>query len=177
MDELRAALGRPGELEPTAPKPAPSVARPAPRSGGWKIPAVVATAALVAFAALRASHRHGSPPAPSLAQPASKTVAFRFESDPVGAHVFDAKGNDLGQTPLEVSLPRGSAVHDYVLRLAGHREISLAAVPDANRILHVLLDGLVATSAPGGADKHPVHHHLKKSGLSLDDVDLARPSF
>jgi serine/threonine protein kinase len=180
MDELRAALLSPGELEPTAPKPAASVATPAPRARGWKTPAMVAslaTAALVAYAVLPASRRHASPPAASLAQPVPKTVAFRFESDPVGAHVFDAKGNDLGQTPLEVPLARGNAVHDYVLRLPGHREISLAAVPDANRTLHVSLDRLLAPSTPGGAAKPPVRHHVKKSGLSLDDVDLARPSF
>ena len=180
MDELRAALVSPGELEAPAPTPAASVASPAPRARGWKIPALVAslaTAALVAYAALPASHRQASTPAASLAQPGPKTVTFRFESDPVGAHVFDAKGNDLGQTPLEVPLPRGSAVHDYVLRIAGHREISLAAVPDANRTLHVLLDRLVATSAAAGAAQHPVRHHAKKSGLSLDDYDLARPSF
>jgi serine/threonine-protein kinase len=180
MDELRAALVRPGELEATATLPAASLAGPAPRSRGWKMRAVVvsiATAALIVYAVLPASHPHASPPAPSLAQPAPKMVAFRFESDPVGAHVFDAKGNDLGQTPLEVSLQRDSAVHDYVLRLAGHREISLAAVPDANRTLHVLLARLAATSAPADAAKHPVRHHVKKSGLSLDEYDLAKPSF
>jgi serine/threonine protein kinase len=181
MDELRAALRSPGALEPTAPpKRAVSVASPAPRSRGWKIPAVVAslaTAVSVAYAALPASRRQAWPSAPSLAQPAPKTVTFRFESDPAGADVFDAQGNELGQTPLEVPLPQGNAVHDYVLRLAGHRAISLAAVPDANRTLHVPLDRLLVSSAPDGAAKHPVRHHLKKSGLSLDDVDLARPSF
>ena len=180
MDELRVALASADELETIAPKPAASVVRAAPRARGWKIPALVAalgTAALVAHAALPPSHRHGSPPAASLPPAAPKTVTFRFESDPVGAHVFDAKGNDLGQTPLEVALARGSAVRDYVLRIAGHREISLAAVPDANRTLHVLLERLVATSGPAGAAQHPVRHHVKKSGLSLDDYDLARPSF
>jgi serine/threonine protein kinase len=180
MDELRAALVYPGEAEPTAPKPAASVAAAAPRSRGWKIPAMVvslATAATVAYAAIPASRRQVSPPARSLVQPGPKTVDFRFESDPVGAHVFDAKGNDLGETPLEVSLPRGTAMHDYVLRLAGHGDVSLAAVPDANRTLHVLLDRLLAPSPPGGAVRHPVRHHVKKSGPSLDDVDLARPSF
>src|SRR6202042_319066 len=96
----------------------------------------LATAATVAYAALPTSRRRASPAPASLAPPAPRTVTFRFESDPMGADVFDAKGNDLGQTPVEVPLPRGSAVHDYVLRLAGHREISLAAVPDANRTLH-----------------------------------------
>ncbi len=179
MDELRAALVSPDQLDPTAPKPAASVASPARSSRRWKTPSVIvslATAAAVSYAALSASRRHASPPAASLAQPALKTVIFRFESDPVGADVFDAGGNDLGQTPLEVPLPRGNAVHDYVLRRAGHREISLAAVPDANRTLHVSLDRLV-TSAPGGAGKHPDRHHVKKSALSLDDVDLAKPSF
>jgi serine/threonine protein kinase len=180
MEELRAALVSPGELEPTTPKPVAAVASAAPRLRGWKIPAVIvslATAATVAYAALPTSRRHASRAAASLAQLAPRTVTFRFESDPMGADVFDAKGNDLGQTPLEVSLPRENAVHDYVLRLGGHREISLAALPDANRTLHVLLARRVAAPTPGGAAKPPVHHHLKKSGLSLDDVDLARPSF
>jgi serine/threonine protein kinase len=180
MDELRAALVSLGELEPTALKPAASVARPAPRSRRWRIPVVVAslvTAASIAYRALPASRRHASPTAPLLAQPVPKMVTFRFESDPAGAKVFDGKGNDLGQTPLEVPLPRGNAVHDYVLRLAGHREISLAAAPDANRTLHVSLDRLLAPSVPGGASEHIVRRHVKKSGLSLDDVDLARPSF
>jgi eukaryotic-like serine/threonine-protein kinase len=180
MDELRAALVSPVELEPIAPKQAASVASRGPRPRGWKVPVVVAslaTAASIAYLALPASRRHASPPAPSVAQPAPRTVTLRFESDPVGAHVFDAKGNELGQTPLEVPLPRGSAGHDYVLRLAGHREISLDAVPDANRTLHVSLDRLGGPSAAGGATTRLVRHHVKKSGPSLDDVDLAKPSF
>ncbi|HSY40073.1 MAG TPA: hypothetical protein VLA79_11115, partial [Polyangia bacterium] len=180
MDELRAALVSPGELEPTAPQPATALASAAPRGRGWKIPAMIvslATAASVASAALPTFHRHASSAPASLTQPAPRAVTFRFESDPMGADVFDAKGNDLGKTPLEVPLSRESAVHDYVLRLAGHREISLAAVPDANRTLRVLLARRVAPPAPAGATKASVHHHVKKRGLSLDDVDLARPSF
>ena len=180
MDELRAALVSPGELEPTAPNPAVSAVRAAAPWRGWKIPTVVAALAAVAsvaFATLPASRRHASSPVASVAQPWPKTVAFRFESDPAGAHVFDAQGNDLGRTPLEVPLPHGKAVRDYVLRLAGHRTTSLRAVPDANRTLHVLLDRLGAPSTPGGAAQHPVRRHLKKGGLSLEADDLAKPSF
>jgi hypothetical protein len=95
----------------------------------------------------------------------------------MGAHLFDAKGTDLGQTPLEVQLPRGSAAEHYTLRLAHRREISLTAVPDANRTLHVSLDRLVAAASPGDTAKHPVRHRVKKEELSLHDDDLARPSF
>jgi hypothetical protein len=180
MDELRAALASPGDLKRSEPNPTEAAARVVPLPRGGKTPAMVAVlamAATVACAALMASHRRAAPPAASLSQAAPRTVSFRFESDPVGAHLFDAKGNDLGQTPLEVQLSRGSTAQHYILRLAHRREIALTAVPDANRTLHVSLDRLMASSSPGDTATHPVRRRVKMERLSLHDDDLAKPSF
>ncbi|HVV53407.1 MAG TPA: serine/threonine-protein kinase [Polyangia bacterium] len=181
MEELRAALTSPADLEPPAPRPLEPDVRAAPRRPGWKAPALIAAlaaAAVVAYAARPASRRQVARRSPALlAQPAPRTATLRFESDPPGADVVDDQGKDLGRTPLEVALPRGKTAKDYVLRLADHRQISLAVVPDADRTLHVLLDPLMTASTSGGATKRPIRHRAKKSGLSLDDEDLATPSF
>ncbi|HXT96760.1 MAG TPA: serine/threonine-protein kinase [Polyangia bacterium] len=168
----------------------------------WKVPATVgglAAAAIVAFlvvpkghketaAPVTAAMRAPAPAPPPLAPPAPKTVTLRFEADPVGAHLFakqDGKkdGKDLGEIPVELQLPKGNDSSDYLFKLAGYRDVSLTAKPNANRTLHVSLEKIAApTPPPQAADAskhHAAAHHAggKKTKSPVDEDGLATPSF
>ncbi len=124
-------------------------------------------------------------PPPPVAPPAAKTVMLRFEAEPSGAHLFakvDGKkdGKDLGEIPVELELPKGTQSSDYLFRLAGYREVSLTARPNADRTLHVSLEKIAAAPAPTAeaSKHHPAPHHgaaRKKS--PVDEDGLATPSF
>ncbi len=90
-----------------------------------------------------------TPPAPAPAlPPPKKTVTIRFESDPPGAHLIRKKDDhDLGEVPVEIQLPRGGSISQYLFRLDGYREVALAADPTADRTLHTAGQG---RRAPAG---------------------------
>jgi eukaryotic-like serine/threonine-protein kinase len=122
-----------------------------------------------------------APPVP-VAPPLKKTVTIRFEADPPGAHLIRKKDDhDLGQVPVEVQLPRGGSISQYLFRLDGYREIALAADPTADRTLHVSLDKVAAPAVPVAADaskKHAAHHAgAKRPKNPVDEDGLATPSF
>jgi len=125
-----------------------------------------------------------APPAPTLV-PQKKTVTIRFESDPPGAHLIRKKDDrDLGEVPVEIQLPRGGSISEYLFRLNGYREVALAADPTADRTLHVSLDKDAAPATPVATDasrKHAAHHagakHPKNPKNPVDEDGLATPSF
>ncbi len=121
-------------------------------------------------------------PPPPVAPPAPRTVTLRFEAEPTGAHLFDKKaGKDLGEIPVELQVPKGTASADYVFRLAGYKDVSLAAKPNADRTLHVSLEKVAAPpAAQAAADKHHAaapHHGGGKKKTPVDEDGLATPSF
>jgi serine/threonine-protein kinase len=124
-----------------------------------------------------------TPPVPSpMAPPPKKTVTIRFESDPPGAHLIRKKDDlDLGEVPVEIQLPRGGGISQYLFRLDGYREVALAADPTADRTLHVSLDKVATPAAPVAADaskKHAAHHPgAKRPKNPVDEDGLATPSF
>lgn len=173
----------------------------APPQRSWKVPAVVgglAAAGIVAFLVIPKGHQEtpapvtAAMPAPAptpiapapIAPPAPKTVTLRFEADPAGAHLIAKKdGKDLGEIPLELQLPKGNDSSDYLFKLAGYRDVSLTAKPNANRTLHVSLEKVAAPTPPAQAadtGKHhaPAHHAGgKKAKSPVDEDGLATPSF
>jgi serine/threonine protein kinase len=172
----------------------------APPRRSWKVPAIVGGVAVAAIVAFVATSKGGSekpaaapqaaampapaPPAPvapppPVAPPAAKTVTLRFEAEPAGVHLFAKKdGKDLGEIPLELQVPKGTASSDYVFRLAGYKDVSLAAKPNADRTMHVALQKIPAPAAVPGADKHrPAAHHAGKKKTPIDEDGLATPSF
>jgi len=169
-------------------------ARPARR---WTISAVtgsVALVALVGFLLTRASRSSAlqnvatpasSPAAlatkrPSVASLAPKLVTLRFEAEPAGAHLFDEKGTDLGETPVEVQLSRGNAAKDYAVRLVGYHDLSLSTTANRDRTLSVSLQRLGPPSAASsGASERPesARRRMKRSQAPIDEDGLATPSF
>jgi serine/threonine-protein kinase len=172
----------------------------APPRRSLKVPAIVggvAAVGLIAFlvmpksgtgqkaadaphAALPAPAPTAPPPVAPLAPPAPKTVTLRFEAEPAGAHLFAKKdGKDLGEIPVELQLPKGTSASDYVFRLAGYRDVSLAAKPNADRTMHVSLEKVPAPAAAPAADKHrpAAQHHGGKKKTPIDEDGLATPSF
>jgi serine/threonine protein kinase len=118
------------------------------------------------------------PPVP----PQKKTVTIRFESDPPGAHLIRKKDDhDLGEVPVEIQLPRGGSISQYLFRLDGYRDVALAADPTADRTLHVSLDKVAAPATPVAADpskKHVARHPgAKRPKNPVDEDGLATPSF
>jgi serine/threonine-protein kinase len=169
----------------------------APPRRNLKIPAIVgglAAAGLIAFVVMPKGKQAPAPqaampapaptvpvaPPPPVAPPASKTVTLRFEAEPAGAHLFDKKaGKDLGEIPVEIQVPKGNASADYVFRLAGYKDVSLAAKPNADRTMHVSLEKVPAP-APAAAEKHHAaapHHGGGKKKTPVDEDGLATPSF
>jgi serine/threonine-protein kinase len=119
---------------------------------------------------------------PPVAPPAAKTVTLRFEAEPAGVHLFAKKdGKDLGEAPVEIQVAKGNQASDYTFRLAGYKEISLAAKPNADRTLHVSLEKLPAAAPAADASKRhaPAHHATggKKTKSPVDEDGLATPSF
>ena len=88
-----------------------------------------------------------------------KTVTIRFESEPLGAHLFTKKDNkDLGEVPVEVQLPKDSGKGDalaYVFRLAGYHEVTLVADAHTDRTFHVSLEKLPAPAPAGHRQEAP----------------------
>jgi eukaryotic-like serine/threonine-protein kinase len=171
----------------------------APPHRNWKVPGIiggVAAAAILAFVAMPKGKQDAAPhaalpapaptipvaPPPPVAPPAPRTVTLRFEAEPTGAHLFDKKaGKDLGEIPVELQVPKGTASADYVFRLAGYKDVSLAAKPNADRTLHVSLEKVAAPpAAQAAADKHHAaapHHGGGKKKTPVDEDGLATPSF
>ncbi len=124
-----------------------------------------------------------APPPPPVAPPVAKTVTLRFEAEPSGAHVFDKKeGKDLGESPVELQVPKGAEPSAYLFRLAGYREVALSAKPNADRTLHVSLEKLAAPAptASEASKHHASAHHGGSGGKHKSPVDedgLATPSF
>jgi eukaryotic-like serine/threonine-protein kinase len=165
----------------------------------WKVAAVVGSLAAVGGIALlllpkshdkATSQQALSAPAPTpavappppVAPPAAKTVMLRFEAEPSGAHLFAKKdGKDLGEIPVELELPKGSQSSDYLFRLAGYREVSLTAKPNADRTLHVSLEKVPAPPpTTADANKHhasPHHAGGRRTKSPVDEDGLATPSF
>jgi hypothetical protein len=116
-----------------------------------------------------------------VAPPAPKTVTLRFEAEPAGAHLFAKKdGKDLGEIPVELQLPKGATSSDYVYRLAGYKDHSLAAKPNADRTMHVSLEKIPAPQPAADATKHhpaAQHHAGGKKKTPIDEDGLATPSF
>ncbi|HEY6461592.1 MAG TPA: serine/threonine-protein kinase, partial [Polyangiaceae bacterium] len=172
-----------------------------PSRRNWRVPALVggvAAAAIVAFLVIPKGQKesavpHAAMPAPAptapvappppVAPPAPKSVTLRFEAEPSGAHLFDKKaGKDLGEIPVELQVPKGTGSADYVFRLAGYKDVSLAAKPNADRTLHVSLEKVAAppaAQATADASKHhsAPHHAGGKKKPPVDEDGLATPSF
>jgi serine/threonine-protein kinase len=175
----------------------------APSRRSWKIPAIVggvAAAGILAFVAMpksgtgRPARGPGAampapaptapvaPPPVAVAPLAPKTVTLRFEAEPSGAHLFAKQdGKDLGEIPLELQLAKGTTSSDYIFRLAGYKDVSLAAKPNANRTMHVSLEKIPAAAPQAAADanKHrpAAQHHAGKKRAPIDEDGLATPSF
>jgi serine/threonine-protein kinase len=169
----------------------------APTRRNWKVPAIIGGVAVAAIVAVVAMPKGGTGqksappqaalpapapttpvvPPPPVAPPAAKTVTLRFEAEPAGAHLFAKKdGKDLGEIPVELQVPKGTTSSDYVFRLAGYKDVSLAAKPNADRTLHVSLEKTAA--APPAADKRrPAPHRPGKKKTPIDEDGLATPSF
>jgi len=166
------------------------------RGRRWRMSAAtasVAMAALVGFLLTRASRssalQNAARPAASLAAPATKrpslaslapkVVTLRFEAEPAGAHLFDEKGTDLGETPVEVQVPSGNLAKDYAFRLVGYHDVSLSATADPDRTLIVSLERLGPPTASSGASERPVsaRRRMKRSEAPIDEDGLATPSF
>ncbi len=124
-----------------------------------------------------------APPPPSA--PVAKTVTLRFEADPSGAHVFAMKdgkkdGKDLGESPVELQVPKGGQPAAYLFRLAGYREVALSAKPNADRTLHVSLEKLPPPAPTASETKHRASAHhggSKHAKTPVDEDGLATPSF
>jgi eukaryotic-like serine/threonine-protein kinase len=166
----------------------------------WKVMAAVGVAAAIGGIALLVvpkSHDKAapapqaalpspspSPIAPPPAAPVAKTVTLRFEAEPSGAHVFATKdgkkdGKDLGESPVEVQVPKGGQSSDYLFRLAGYREVALSAKPNADRTLHVSLEKLPAPASSDTKHRAAAHHggSGKHAKSPVDEDGLATPSF
>ena len=181
-----------------------------PASGrNWKIMAAIGTVAAVAGVGLlflpKSHDKPASSPQAAINSPAAappvvappppvaplaKTVTLRFEAEPSGAHVFAMKdgkdgtkdGKDLGESPVELQLPKGAQPSDYLFRLAGYREVALSAKPNADRTLHVSLEKLPAptVTASDASKHHAAAHHggaAKHAKSPVDEDGLATPSF
>ena len=68
-----------------------------------------------------------------------ETVSVHVESVPSDAEVR-LDGQLRGTTPLELTLPRGSAVQSLVVARAGYRELSETLVPDTDQRLRLVLE-------------------------------------
>jgi serine/threonine protein kinase len=168
-------------------------ARRARKWGMSSVTALVALAALVGLLLTRPSRSSALPklarPAPSLAVPATegpslasqapKVVTLRFEAEPAGTHLFDEKGTDLGETPVEVQVPSGNLAKEYTFRFLGYHDVSLSATADRDRTLSVSLERLGPPSASNGAGERPVsaRRRMKRSDAPIDEDGLATPSF
>ena len=93
--------------------------------------------------------------------------------------MFDEKGTDLGETPVEVQVLSGNLANDYSFRLVGYHDVSLSATADRDRTLSVSLERLGPPSASSGASERPVsaRRRMKRSEAPIDEDGLATPSF
>ena len=108
--------------------------------------------AIAAPPAVTATASASLPPAvtaPAIAEPAapSAEVTIHVETTPPGARASIA-GRDLGPTPLEARVARGSTPVDLVLRRSGFEPLSTAVTPDVDQRLVLTLRPLPASVRP-----------------------------
>jgi hypothetical protein len=93
---------------------------------------------------------------PSLPQPAAtlpSTVAIAVDSVPQGATVTSAAieaGRPLGETPLLLTLPRGSRAIELNLRKAGFTPLAFKVVPHQDKDVVARLESPAASAIAGG---------------------------
>jgi eukaryotic-like serine/threonine-protein kinase len=162
----------------------------------WTTAALASSVAVAAFIGFLLIHKTRSAASQNVARPVSaplvlatatapvvprapNAVTLRFEAEPAGAHLFDGKGADLGETPAAVQVPRGTTAQDYAVRLAGYHDVLLEAAADADRTFRVSLERLTSPSAPSSASKRPIsaYRRAKRSERPIDEDGLATPSF
>jgi serine/threonine-protein kinase len=91
--------------------------------------------------------------APASAAPSGdpSDVVIHVESDPSGADVY-LDGQVVATTPADVSLPRGSAPVDLILRRRGRLPAIEHVVPSAPRTIHAVLSPLRPPTFPREGD-------------------------
>jgi eukaryotic-like serine/threonine-protein kinase len=163
--ELAAAeepTAMPTASDTTAPRPSPSRAWLGLAAAGF------AAAIGAAWFARRAPERPAGPltapasaappetrrdaPAPAEARSAAPAsdVALHVESTPPGARVtFD--GNDLGPTPLDTRVPRGSEPREMVLTRPGYHPLEKRLTPDVDQRWVLALEAQRRTPRPAPA--------------------------
>ena len=129
----------PPRLPPGASAPLPVGGRAHRGSGvDWgavALPTALALGLLVAIA------RRPPPPPPPAAPPLpSPTVHVALDSTPQGATVTNTLGSTLGETPLIIDLPRGSAPVDLVLNKTGYLPLTFKVLPHQDRELTAALE-------------------------------------
>ncbi|APR76866.1 serine/threonine protein kinase [Minicystis rosea] len=108
----------------------------------------------------RAASAAPEPPAPTPTQTAvapaalPAEVALHIETTPPGARVSIA-GRDVGTTPLDTRVARGTSAVDVVLRAPGFAPLTTSVVPDVEQRLMLTLRAAGRSSKPTAAAPAP----------------------
>ena len=159
----------------TPPRLPPGVGAPAPVATartvvpGWiwgavALPTALAVALLIAIA----RRPPPLPPLPAAPLP-SPTVHIALDSTPQGASVTNALGSTLGETPLLIELPRGSAPVDLVLNKTGYLPLTFKVLPHQDRDVSAALEHVPPPPPP----EEPVAVRPGRRGSSARRAPLA----
>ncbi len=106
---------------------------------GW-IWGAIALPTTVALVLLVAISRPPPPAPPPAIVPPSPTVHIALDSTPQGATVTGKLGGDIGETPLIIDLPRGSAPVELVLNKTGYLPLNFKVLPHQDREVTAALE-------------------------------------
>ena len=110
--------------------------------GAMSLPTALALALLFAIARRPPPRRHRR-----RSPPPSPTVHIALDSTPQGATVTSKLGSTLGETPLLVDLPRGSAPVELVLTKTGYLPLTFKVLPHQDREVSAVAGARSAAAA------------------------------
>jgi tRNA A-37 threonylcarbamoyl transferase component Bud32 len=136
-DKMVATSGAPAEVPaPATPPPAPAATSPAPPPA----PPVVTQAPVAAPAA--------APEAPADRAPAPAEQLWLLDANVQATVIGGWDGQELGQTPLELTLPVSATPREFIFRRAGFREVRVSGLGGRDNPLKAQLVPSVGNARP-----------------------------
>jgi hypothetical protein len=122
------------------------------------------------------------PPKTEPTPPPPAQVSLHFEAEPTMAHVFRKAANaeqpeDLGQVPLDLSLPKGASSVEYILRADGYKDRVVRVDSSRDRSLNLSLERVVQAEKKTKVPDKKVPPKAPRRPAIHDADGLAVPSF
>lgn len=120
-------------------------------------------------------------PLPTIPAAVAETVTIRLVTRPAGARVFDLEDKLLGETPVEITLPRDEQMHVLVFRHPDTRERRKSVLATGDASLELELERRDSRAKRQGRRRSERRHEAEPHNREIEqlgrDLDIMAPDF